>query len=241
MKTERREAYDALMRHYSFELADLDGEQWRELDEHYYVSNFGRVKSFWHKKSRILRPVCDKNGYLYVNLSVGGKGKNSKIHRLVAETFIPNPENKREVNHIDGHPLNNHMSNLEWATHSENMRHAFDTGLSKRVQGEDASRAKLTNEQIVYIRDNPDGLTCTQLVEMFNASASRIGAIQRGETYKNAGGKVRGKIERRIPDKVREQIRTDYKSGVRGFGCRALAKKYGVGVTTIRNIVKEGD
>ncbi len=64
-----------------------------------------------------------------VNLWADGKRKAKLVHRLVAETFIPNPESKPDVNHIDGDSTNNHVSNLEWVTKSENMRHAFDAGL----------------------------------------------------------------------------------------------------------------
>jgi hypothetical protein len=62
-----------------------------------------------------------------------GKSKSLYFHRVVAEAFIPNPENKKEVNHIDGDKLNNRIENLEWATRSENTQHAYDTGLMKDV------------------------------------------------------------------------------------------------------------
>jgi len=79
------------------------------------------------KKSRI-----GKNGYPVLNLYSNGFSKQEYIHRLVAKTFIPNPENKRTVNHIDGIKTNNHVSNLEWATDSENIKHAYDNGLNNQ-------------------------------------------------------------------------------------------------------------
>lgn len=69
-------------------------------------------------------------GYLYVGLHINGKCKKIAIHRLVALTFIPNPNNYKEVNHKDGNKSNNHFSNLEWCSRSGNAKHAFDTGLN---------------------------------------------------------------------------------------------------------------
>ena len=95
----------------------------------YQVSNLGRVKSLERLdknnhpvKEKILKQACDGvgKGYLYVNLGRMGRGK---IHRLVAEAFIPNPYNKPEVNHIDGNTKNNRVDNLEWVTHQENCIH----------------------------------------------------------------------------------------------------------------------
>ena len=161
----------------------------------YEVSNLGRVRRL-HKTipPRIRKLTTDTHGYLHVNLWHGGKSKHFSIHRLVAIAFIPNPENKPEVNHIDGNKLNNRVSNLEWVTSSENQRHAFDMGLQVALQGEDAPRAKLTAEQVIYIRGNPDGLTCKQLAEMFNVSRVTIGDVQRGVYYRNVGGKIRDSL-----------------------------------------------
>ena len=108
----------------------------------YEISNLGRVRSLDHyirqrnnskklHKGRILNTWSDKIGYTVVGLNKYNKYKIKKIHRLVAEAFIPNPENKSDVNHIDGNKSNNIVSNLEWATRSENMQHAYNTGLSK--------------------------------------------------------------------------------------------------------------
>ena len=94
----------------------------------YFVTEEGLV--FSSKSNRFLKFSYDKQGYKRVGLSMGCyKTKTIKIHRLVAQAFIPNPENKGDVNHIDGNKSNNNLSNLEWCTRSENIKHAFDNNL----------------------------------------------------------------------------------------------------------------
>ena len=103
----------------------------------YQVSNLGNVKSLdriiWNghvmhlHKGRVMKPKGVK--YKEVLLCKEGKNKKWFIHRLVALHFIPNPENKSQVNHKDGIKDNNHISNLEWATSKENNKHAWETGL----------------------------------------------------------------------------------------------------------------
>lgn len=103
-------------------------EIWRDIPEYeglYQVSNLGRIR----RGERIKKPHVDHGGYLTVWLSKHSKMKCLKVHRIVALSFIPNPENKRTVNHIDGDKQNNRIDNLEWATHSENISHAVKTGL----------------------------------------------------------------------------------------------------------------
>lgn len=79
----------------------------------------GRIKTCW----------IGANGYYHVDIHEHGKSTKIALHRLLAIQYLPNPENKRTVNHIDGDKLNNILSNLEWATDSENVQHAYDTGL----------------------------------------------------------------------------------------------------------------
>ena len=96
---------------------------WRNIpscDERYYVSSDGRVLG----ANGLLKPVRGKDGYLRCNIAQDGKFRLWLVHRLVAEAFIPNPDNKPEVNHIDGDKTNNNASNLEWVTREENIRHA---------------------------------------------------------------------------------------------------------------------
>ncbi|MBR1646990.1 MAG: HNH endonuclease [Selenomonadaceae bacterium] len=166
--------------------------------------------------------------------------KSLPVHRLVALAFILNPLNKPEVNHIDGNPQNNHVSNLEWATRSENEQHAFDTGLQVVPTSEKHHLSKLTDEQARYIRDNSDGLTGRVLARMFDVSPQTISAIQIGKAYKDAGGTIREAQKRSvIPNSVRNEIRRLSVKGSREFGSYGLAGKYGVVSSTIIKIIHE--
>jgi len=108
----------------------------------YEISNHGIIKSLEHIninslgvksifKTKILNPPPNNKGYLVVQLMKSGKRKTFSIHRLVAFTFILNPQNKPEVNHKDGIKTNNKVNNLEWSTKSENGQHAYNIGLNK--------------------------------------------------------------------------------------------------------------
>lgn len=99
-------------------------EVWKDIEGYkglYQVSSWGRVKNY--RSGRVLK--CDKTtyGYLRVTLVNNGNIQHQLVHRLVAEAFIPNPENKPQVNHIDENKENNCVENLEWCTRSENMNH----------------------------------------------------------------------------------------------------------------------
>lgn len=101
----------------------------------YYITPLGDVYSGnYHQTGRIkkLKPMADRHNYLTVDLFDGTKRCNKKIHRLVAESFIPNPENKPQVNHKNGDHQDNRVENLEWATSAENNLHAYRV-LGKRA------------------------------------------------------------------------------------------------------------
>lgn len=109
---------------------DLPAERWapvRGFEGLYEVSDLGRVKRCGSAKC--LKPMPNTKGYPSVDLKDHGRRKYAVVHRLVAETFIPKPDNKPQVNHKDGDKTNNAVSNLEWCTGLENIRHAVRTGL----------------------------------------------------------------------------------------------------------------
>ena len=135
-------------------------EVWKDITGYeglYQVSNLGRVKSLERTKDnnggkvkvneRIMKISSDQAGYNIICLTKNGKRKTHKIHRLVALNFVPNPENKREVNHKDGNKSNNIYCNLEWSTRAENIRHAFATGLNG---GEHLKNNSLSKKVIQY-------------------------------------------------------------------------------------------
>ena len=92
------------------------------------VSTYGRVKSNL-RDGRILKPTVDEKGYLRLRVTLDGVKKSYKVHRLVAQTFIENPDGKAQVNHKDGNKQNNCVDNLEWMSNKENANHAIASGL----------------------------------------------------------------------------------------------------------------
>ena len=133
-------------------------EIWKPFNTEVEVSNFGNVRTIDRKvkyadkyinaKGKVLKPAIDKKGYLRVAFKHLGKHSTFKVHRLVAEVFLSNELNKPMVNHKDGNKQNNNVSNLEWATNSENIKHAFDNGLIKAKKSIESHRTKRTKEQI---------------------------------------------------------------------------------------------
>ena len=158
-------------------------EQWEKIYSGYLISTCGNVDSVKYKSRRRLKSAINKRGYLYVTLQIGGKPKYCAIHRLVAQAFIPNPHNLPQVNHLNGIKTDNRVENLEWCTASENMRHAFATGLAP--QGVNQGQAKLNAAQVRYIRLNPDNLKQKYLANMFHVTQTVISLIQRGKTYRS--------------------------------------------------------
>ena len=128
-------------------------ELWKscEVNNSYEVSTFGNVRSIdrvilrndgqtRRYKSKLMSQNTDRYGYSNVYLSKDGNDLRVRVHRLVAIAFIPNPDNKEQVNHKDGNKSNNIVDNLEWATNSENQIHAVSTELSVCKAGIEAKR-----------------------------------------------------------------------------------------------------
>ena len=159
-----------------------------DVSGRYMISNHGNLRSIDRKdsigrkvKARELKPRLKPNGYLDVNLSKDGKQLKYLVHRLVAQTFLENTDNKKTVNHKNGDKTDNRVDNLEWATLSEQHKHAYTNGLRVAPKGEQSVRAKLTEAKVKEIRDRYDnGCTQTKLAKEYGVGITTIhGVIHR--------------------------------------------------------------
>lgn len=137
------------------EIIELDGEEWRPVAEtngRYEVSNLGRVRSTYFKNGstefstlRLLSPTDNGHGYKIVSMIIDGKRRNRYVHRLVAEAFIPNPDNLPVIDHIDCNKSNNNVDNLRWYTQLDNVRRSIPVANSgKRHVWEENGRFRLS-------------------------------------------------------------------------------------------------
>jgi hypothetical protein len=148
---------------------DEEREVWRKIDADYDVSNQGRVRH----GARILSGSIHKDGYIFVTLH----GKQKPLHKLVAESFVPNYEKKPEVNHKDGNKQNCWADNLEWMTRSENQKHAIDSGLQPK--GLSTYKGKFSSEQRETIKSEWDSgmFSRRELAKKYGVSHACINSI----------------------------------------------------------------
>lgn len=165
-------------------------EIWKDVEGFerlYQVSNLGNVKSLANSKTKsekILKYSLGRRGYCQVVLSKSNNKYYMRVHRLVAQAFIPNPENKPEVNHINGIRNDNRVENLEWCTQSENQIHAYRIGL--QLSGENIGTSKLKNADIPIIRQMlTEGITQIEIAEKYNVAQSQISLIKLGKNWKH--------------------------------------------------------
>lgn len=175
-------------------------EQWKSIQgyENYYeVSNLGRVRSvdrlvpharhgFTKQSGKVLTPA-ETDGYLKVALSMNRSLRSFRVHRLVAIAFVDNPDSLQEVNHKDGDKLNNQSSNLEWCTHSQNVKHAFDNGLSIALRGSENGNAKLAADDVIAIRSEYEygKVTLLHLAKKYGCSKRNVLDIVHNRIWKH--------------------------------------------------------
>jgi len=174
-------------------------EEWRDIPDYeglYQASDLGRIKgldrvlNFNKFKTKQWKGIVLSQGnlknrrYLRVFLQKDGIKKEITVHRLVALTFIPNPENKPQVNHIgrfvdnkEGNRLDNRVVSLEWCTISENQIHAIEKGLKKVTKGDDCSWSKLTEKEVLEIRKIGKTIKGVDLSKKYNVSTALISMV----------------------------------------------------------------
>lgn len=160
--------------------------EWKKIIgyDDYVVSNNGVVKSLKYGKERVLKPDENLDGYYIVKLSKNNKKKSFRIHRLVAEAFIENPESLPVVNHKDGDKQNNNVDNLEWSTVADNTQHAYDTGLISK-ENHKKGRQKLMKPLLQLDKDTGEVIkrfeSYREAVKELNMNAGNLStAIKNG-------------------------------------------------------------
>lgn len=145
----------------------------------YYVFEDGTVISKKSHNVKTIKPILNERGYPMIQFWKNNKREAMKpVHRIVAETFIPNPKNKPQVNHINGIKTDNTVQNLEWATNKENNDHALKNNLKKQ---------KLNDKKVLFIKKSLKNKshTASHLARMFDVSTTTIQHIKSGRLYKH--------------------------------------------------------
>lgn len=150
-------------------------EEWKVIQNYknYSVSNLGNIKN--NKTNKILKPNFNKQNYAYVWIKNNDNiWKRVRIHRLVAQEFIPNPENKSCVNHLDYNPSNNNLENLEWVTHSENcLWSSKNISLASKGKNKSLKHRKSIRKSMLNLENNKNYIYKTKTGYMFRFRPSK--------------------------------------------------------------------
>jgi predicted DNA-binding protein YlxM (UPF0122 family) len=235
---------------------NFEGEIWKEIPEFegfYEASTHGRIKSLdrvkflKNNKEKVLvgKILSDVRSEWYgkVTLYMLDEKFQFNTHRLIAKTFIPNPDNLPEVNHKDGIKSNNHVDNLEWCTHKENSEHALINNLFKPKSGIESGNAKLTDVQVIEMRNlyYKGNMTLLELRDKYSIAYGAIYNIIKGRNWKHIPmpENIDINLSRKRVSKITFENSVDIKNKylIECVKICDLAKEYGVKWNTIKAII----
>lgn len=173
-------------------------EIWLSIPGHvgmYEVSNLGEIRSLnrvvigkggstYIRCGKVLKKILNSNGYYVIGLCINGKSKMCKVHRLVAQVFLPNLNDHPQVNHIDGNKTNNIVSNLEWCTNAENTQHAYNSGLKFGSVGSKNGNSKLNEIDVETINIRlANGESARSLAKIYGVHHSLLSLIKQRKIW----------------------------------------------------------
>jgi len=158
----------------------------RDYEERYEINRYGDVRSTQGLYSgKFISHKKNKAGYIYVKLYKGKSEKSFLLHRLVAVAFLPNPENKPVINHIDNNKENNDLDNLQWCTQAENVDWTVRQGRNRGPSSEKCHLSKLKPSDILEIRELGESKSTKEIAKIFGVSVGNIRHIIERKTWKS--------------------------------------------------------
>ena len=205
---------------------DNTEEVWKTYPEYDFIeaSNLGRIRSKdhyimrkdgkkYHAKGHVLKQWLDRGGYLFVNFRVNGKKISRKVHRIIATTFIPNPKNLPQVNHIDCNRTNNVVENLEWCTCQENIAYRDKLGHTAKNNSpkKPVIAVNLEKSEVFYFKSQHEaarqlGASQANIWRVINDKRKTIGGYWFCYADENAVEKTRAKFGDKVADEVEKLI-----------------------------------
>lgn len=202
--------------------------------DYHYITEEGKVISMFKGEPKEMKQRLNSDGYPIISIK---KQKRAKVHRLVAEAFIPNPNGLPQVNHIDGVKTNNHVSNLEWVNNSQNQKHAWDIGLQKKRTPKNAIFSP-SEVQAIVDEYQTSNTSQRKLAEKYGCSKTAIADILSGRYYNHDKTRPSVSKEKTLPKLTFEQaqeIRKIWEEEKPSYN--SLGVRYGVNHKTIKKII----
>lgn len=203
-----------------------------EFEGLYEANQLGQIKSLPKRGfnvEKILKPQKNlTTGYLYFFFKKNNKVKSINIHRIIAKLFISNPENKPCVNHRNGNKTDNHYSNLEWCTYSENTLHSYENQLQVKLFGDDCYNVKIADKDINEIFNFiKNGKSIKEIAKQYNVHPSTISKIKHGKARKNHN--IPLGIDLTDEEKYKDVIELAKKMIILGKSDLSIENKTGIG------------